>query len=103
MINIMEEIGEPAVLEQLAEECAELSKAALKLARILREENPTPVTRAAARAALTEEKEDVMNCLYVHGNVGLNYEKLRRWEDRIRGEDNHPDAVAGRKYMEGAR
>ncbi len=83
MINIMEEIGEPAVLEQLAEECSELSKAALKLARILREENPTPVTRAEARAALQEEKEDVMNCLYVHGNVGLNYEKLQRWEDRI--------------------
>ena len=83
MINIMEEIGEPAVLEQLAEECSELSKAALKLARILREENPTPVTRAEARAALTEEKEDVMNCLYVHGNVGLNYEKLEWWEDRI--------------------
>lgn len=87
MINIMEEIGEPAVLEQLAEECSELSKAALKLARILREENPTPVTRAEARAALTEEKQDVMNCLYVHGNVGLNYEKLRRWEDRITGKE----------------
>lgn len=87
MINIMEEIGEPAVLEQLAEECSELSKAALKLARILREENPTPVTRAEARAALTEEKQDVMNCLYVHGNVGLNYEKLRRWEDGITGKE----------------
>ena len=83
MINIMEEIGEPAVLEQLAEECTELAKAAQKLARILREENPTPVTRAVARAALTEEKEDVMICLYVHGNVGLNYEKLEWWEDRI--------------------
>lgn len=83
MINIMEEIGEPAVLEQLTEECSELSKAALKLARILREESPTPVTRAEARAALAEEKEDVMNCLYVHGNVGLNYKKLERWENRV--------------------
>ena len=49
MINIMEEIGEAAVLEQLAEECTELAKASLKLARILREENPTPVTRDEAR------------------------------------------------------
>lgn len=84
MMNILQEIGEPAVLEQLAEECTELAQAALKLARILREENPTPVSRKEARARLVDEKQDVMNCLYVHGNVGLNYEKLKRWEDRIR-------------------
>ena len=85
MINILEEIGEPAVLEQLAEECTELAQAALKLARILREENPTPISRKEAREKLVDEKQDVMNCLYVHGNVGLNYEKLQRWEDRIKG------------------
>lgn len=83
-MNILQEIGEPAVLEQLAEECTELAQAALKLARILREENPTPVSRKEARDRLVDEKQDVMNCLYVHGNVGLNYEKLKRWEDRIR-------------------
>ena len=83
MMNILETIGEPAVLEQLAEECTELAQAALKLARILREENPTPVSRKEAREHLNDEKQDVMNCLYVHGNVGLNYEKLKRWEDRI--------------------
>lgn len=82
-MNILQEIGEPAVLEQLAEECTELAQAALKLARILREENPTPVSRKEARDRLVDEKQDVMNCLYVHGNVGLNYEKLKRWEDRI--------------------
>lgn len=31
---MIEAIGEPAMLEQLAEECAELSKAALKAARV---------------------------------------------------------------------
>lgn len=82
-MNILETIGEPAVLEQLAEECTELAQAALKLARILREENPTPISRKEARERLVDEKQDVMNCLYVHGNVGLNYEKLKRWEDRI--------------------
>lgn len=40
--TIIETIGEPALLEQLAEECSKLSQAALKLARKLRGENPTP-------------------------------------------------------------
>lgn len=44
-MKIIEEIGEAAMLEQLAEECTELAKAALKMARIIRKENPTPVTR----------------------------------------------------------
>lgn len=33
---MIERIGEPAMLEQLAEECAEMCKAALKLARVMR-------------------------------------------------------------------
>ena len=41
---MIEKIGKPAMLEQLAEEAAELSQAALKLARVIRNENPTPVT-----------------------------------------------------------
>ena len=40
---MIEKIGTSAKLEQLAEEAAELSQAALKLARVLRGENPTPV------------------------------------------------------------
>lgn len=35
-MRIIEEIGEAAMLEQLAEECTELAKAALKMARIIR-------------------------------------------------------------------
>ena len=38
-MKIIEEIGEAAMLEQLAEECTELAKAALKMARIIRKEN----------------------------------------------------------------
>lgn len=41
---MIEAIGSPAMLEQLAEEATELAQAALKAARILRKENPTPVT-----------------------------------------------------------
>lgn len=49
-MKIIEEIGEAAMLEQLAEECTELAKAALKMARIIRKENPTPVTEKDAIA-----------------------------------------------------
>ena len=48
--------------EQLAEECAELGKAALKMARILRGENPTPVTTAEAQDAIIEEYTDLEIC-----------------------------------------
>ena len=34
--KILDRIGEPAALEQLAEEATELAKAALKLARVIR-------------------------------------------------------------------
>lgn len=56
-------IGDAAMLEQLAEECAELGQAALKMARVLRKENPTPVTEAEARKAIIEEMADVINCM----------------------------------------
>lgn len=38
-MNLVDFIGEPALLEQLAEECNELSHASLKLARMIRGEN----------------------------------------------------------------
>lgn len=48
-MRMTECIGVPAMLEQLAEECAECGKAALKLSRILRKENPTPVSEGGWR------------------------------------------------------
>lgn len=91
-MNVLNTIGEPAVLEQLAEECAELAQAALKLARIERGENPTPVQWIAAQRLLLEEIADVEVCLSVlsTGNV-LNLEyvqnvedlKLKRWKNRL--------------------
>lgn len=59
MIN---EIGTPAMLELLAEESAELTQAALKMARKIREENPTPKTYTECRANLIEEYSDVIQC-----------------------------------------
>lgn len=55
----LDTIGKPATLELLAEECSELAQVALKYARILREENPTPVTEDKALKHLTEEIADV--------------------------------------------
>lgn len=56
---MVEKVGRAAMLELLAEESAELSQAALKMARIMRGENPTPVTRMQAEKNLIEEYTDV--------------------------------------------
>ena len=91
--KILECIGYQALLEQLAEECAELGKAALKMARIFRRENPTPVTREDAEIALIEEYTDVIQCAQELGLkpdlVKMKEKKERffeRWEDRGKGE-----------------
>ena len=59
---MIKEIGEAAMLEMLAEELAECSHEALKLARVLRHENPTPKTEKEVRASLREEWSDVIQC-----------------------------------------
>lgn len=65
MKEIIDKVGESAILEQLAEECAELAKAALKLSRGMRKENPTPVTVNDAFDNLVEEIGDVRLLLRV--------------------------------------
>ena len=59
---MIEKIGKAAMLEQLAEEAAELSQAALKLARVLRGENPTTVTRKEADNTLCQKKMKLTKC-----------------------------------------
>lgn len=85
---MIEKIGKAAMLEQAAEECAELAKALLKRARIERDENPTPVTARKADASITEEATDVIQCLRELGikpdeEQIKNKEQrfLERWED----------------------
>lgn len=80
-----------AIYEQLAEEAAELAHAALKCARVLRGENPTPVSEAAAAMALVEEASDVhltAEILGVKVDPEVIQRKLERWVDRLneRGE-----------------
>lgn len=60
--DIAKALGEPAVLELLAEECAELAQAALKMARWQRNENPTPKTWPECKLQLEEEMADVTLC-----------------------------------------
>ena len=78
-------IGEPAMYEQMAEECVELAKAALKMARIERGENPTPVTASEMHDAIIEEYTDIVNCaneLGIHSNPTIAKYKMERFKTR---------------------
>lgn len=76
-----------AIYEQLAEEASELSQAAIKMSRIIRGENPTPINEDEAIGNVIEEYNDVVLCARIL-NVGddddvLSY-KLNRWCDRLK-------------------
>lgn len=82
---MVEKIGRAAMLELLAEESAELSQAALKMARIMRGENPTPVTRMQAEKNLIEEYTDVRLCakdLGLRKDSATARAKLQRFQRR---------------------
>lgn len=91
--EVIRMLEEPALLEQLAEECSELAHAALKLARLERGENPTPKTEEECISALKEEMADMYLCMDVIkavresdlSNVGnIEWVKMERWAQRIR-------------------
>ena len=89
MKTIVDRIGLPALLEQTAEECAELAHACLKEARRLRGENPTPCTAEECKAAIMEEMADVALCLDILDNSDYTLDpiiakaKLDRWYQRL--------------------
>ena len=103
--EVIRTIGEPALLEQLAEECSELAHAALKLARLERGENPTPKTEEECVKAFLEEMADVHLCMGVVRDSRIDYilddieiVKRERWAQRIqeaRGET--PKETPGEK------
>lgn len=73
-------------IELLAEEAAELAAAASKYARILRGENPTPVSEETAWETLLEEYSDVVGVartLLLEPSSPLIYDKYRRWAKRL--------------------
>lgn len=74
----------PTLYEQLAEELTECAKEALKAARILRGENPTPETYERALARFENELSDVMNVLDVMKEYPCGDEsKIVRWAMRL--------------------
>jgi len=82
----MREMKREVLLEMLAEEACELGHAALKMARILRGENPTPVTPEEGAYNLIEEYTDVIQCvrkLELLVNEEQIIVKQKRWEDRL--------------------
>ena len=101
---IYENLPPAALFEQLAEECVELSKCALKQARLLRGENPTPVDSVELTKDLDEESADVLLCLDIlgiHGSTNLMHAKLNRWVQRLAQKPdfkpvglNKPDPMA---------
>lgn len=90
--KIKQHLPQDELLTQLAEECAELSQAALKLRRALTGINPTPVTADEARKNLVEEAADVYNVLGLLLDAADNAEiysiirrKKARWLNRLEG------------------
>lgn len=79
MREILVRYGSEYMLRQLAEECAELTHAALKLIRARRHE--TPVSEAEARACMIEELADTAIML-----DGVFYAMLTRSERNRCGE-----------------
>lgn len=95
---IREVLSSPDQYAQLAEEAAELCQAALKMERVLRGTNPTPVTKFQAIDKVLEETADVLDCLEVLGynsndemiNAAIEdirCRKMERWAERLRKKD----------------
>lgn len=98
--KIYARIGKAAAIEQLAEEAAELSAAALKLSRIVRGENPARAMEEEAYQKMVEELADVYNALdvldtglednkfLVHDALLQKHWKMTRWYNSLFGKEN---------------
>ena len=89
---MLEKIGKPAMYELLAEESIELAFAALKMARILRGENPTPRTERDVSKDIVEEVTDVKMCLDdlgIHPDKAI--EKMKSMRFRCRWESSQKE------------
>lgn len=84
--SIQLQLSKAALYEQLAEECVELAHACQKKARLLRGENPTPLTKSDIDAMVDEEYTDVClvaHLLYLHVDNKIYRSKLERWAERL--------------------
>lgn len=94
-MNVVEKIGEAALLEQAAEECVELAKELLKMARKIRNENPTPTQKDEIFDNIQEETADILLCIdhlekagYIVQDevMGIYRHKEERMKKRLGGE-----------------
>lgn len=107
---LIERIGTAAMLEQTAEEAAELTQACLKAARCKRGENPVYKTRAQIQSDLAEEIADVIICIreLLSQDTDLDClvdkmqgEKIERTVKRIREEDRSNEHKSEVREMPG--
>lgn len=79
-----------AMYEMMAEECCELAHACLKVARIVRGENPTPVKMREAKGRVIEEWSDLLlvgEVLGVKADETMIDHKLARWIKRLEDKE----------------
>lgn len=97
--QIHAKVSKAELLAGLAEEAAELAQAALKYRRAIDGANPTPMAAAKAMVNLYEEVADVTLYLgvleliadvafYSDTPATFTEEKLRRWQDRLKGVES---------------
>ena len=89
-IKLVDAIGVPATLEQMAEECNELAHACLKFARYLRGENPVH----------GKTKEEMLDNLYEEiADAYVSLREVRKIPDLIDNEKIGATIDAKRKRM----
>lgn len=86
--QLVSDLPDRDLLEQLAEESAELSQVALKLIRAQgMSQNPTTISEDEAMHSLIEEANDVLIILVILGladqSAVHDWRKLVRWAERI--------------------
>ena len=97
-------LPEDELLAQLAEECSEAAKAALKLRRVRNGANPTPVSEEDAFSNLVEELADIYLCSIVlfggelddddgDSIVEIMEQKLARWKSRLASREETKNDV----------
>ena len=87
--EIRDAMGDPAIYEGLAEEAVELAQMALKAARILRGENPTPANLLQTKWGIIEEYTDLRiysDLLDLRPDGQIYSDKKERMVARIREE-----------------
>jgi len=86
MSIVSHQVSEKAMIEQLAEECAELSQSALKHIRAIGNGNPTPKTPEETWRSMVEEFNDICliaNIIGLEEKAKIKEGKMIRWANRI--------------------